>query len=171
MTARHGFFDTSLGTLMCVADGDRLAGVYFPDHRYPPEPADIGDDLGPEPSDALLTAAATELREYLRGERTAFGVPLAPRGDEFSLRVWQLLEEIPYGETVSYGELAIRLGKRALAQRVGQAVGHNPISVFIPCHRVLGADGSLTGYAGGLDRKRTLLALEEPDAAAAGRLF
>ena len=171
MGTRHGYFETSLGELLFVAEGHALAGVYFPDHRYPPAAEDIGEDLGRDPEDAVLVEAARQLREYLGGQRDAFDVPLAPRGDEFSQQVWDMLGDIPYGSTTTYGELALALGNRALAQRVGQAVGHNPVSIIIPCHRVVGADGSLTGYAGGLDRKRALLSLEEPEPAAAGRLF
>lgn len=171
MTVRHGSFETSLGSLLFVANGSSLAGVYFSDHRYPPNPEDIGDNLGSEPTDTVLEAAAAQLTEYLAGKRTVFDLELAPRGDDFSQQVWAMLSAIPFGSTTTYGELAVALGNRALAQRVGQAVGHNPVSVIIPCHRVVGADGSLTGYAGGLDRKRQLLRLEEPEPAAAGRLF
>ena len=95
-------------------------------------------------------------------------MPLVTRGDDFSERVWKLLREIPYGQTTTYGALAERLGDKSLAQRVGDAVGHNPLCVFIPCHRVVGANGALTGYAGGLKRKQFLLELEEPVGA---RLF
>lgn len=171
MSSRHSHYDTSLGTLLITASDDAVTGVYFDGHTYPPSDEAMGVDLGPEAGDPLLESAATELREYLAGQRTIFDVPLEPAGDEFSQRVWAMLREIPYGETVTYGSLALRLGNRGLAQRVGQAVGHNPVSIIIPCHRVLGADGSLTGYAGGLDRKRALLALEEPPASDAGRLF
>ncbi|MFF8817543.1 MULTISPECIES: methylated-DNA--[protein]-cysteine S-methyltransferase [Leucobacter] len=171
MSSRHGTFTTSLGDLLFVAEGDALTGVYFPEHRYPPEPEAIGEDLGTEPNDPVLTEAARQLRQYLAGDRVEFNIALAPQGDNFSQQVWAMLQQIPYGTTTTYGELAASLGNRALAQRVGQAVGHNPVSVVIPCHRVLGADGSLTGFAGGLERKRTLLALEEPAAADAGRLF
>ncbi|GAA1320883.1 methylated-DNA--[protein]-cysteine S-methyltransferase [Leucobacter albus] len=171
MHTRHGLVQTSLGELLLVASGDALVGVYFPDHRYPPEADEIGEALGHEPEDPVITQAARQLREYLAGERTEFDVPVAPRGDEFSRQVWSMLGKIPFGETSTYGALAEALGNRALAQRVGQAVGHNPVSIIVPCHRVLGADGSLTGYAGGLERKRVLLALEEPEAAVAGRLF
>lgn len=168
---RHGIFPTSLGDLLFTAEGDALTGIYFPDHRYPPSQETMGEDLGFEPEDTVLTETARQLREYLLGERTTFDVPLAPHGDDFSQQVWNILIDIPYGSTTTYGEIAVRLGNRALAQRVGQSVGHNPVSIIIPCHRVLGADGSLTGYAGGLDRKRTLLELEEPEPEAAGRLF
>ncbi|KAM9863303.1 methylated-DNA--[protein]-cysteine S-methyltransferase [Leucobacter sp. BZR 635] len=171
MGTRHGLFATSLGELLLVAEGPAIVGLYFADHRYPPHPEEIGEDLGSEPDDAPLGEAARQLREYLSGERTEFALALAPRGDEFSQQVWALLGNLPFGTTTTYGELAVALGNRALAQRVGQAVGHNPLCVLIPCHRVLGADGSLTGYAGGLDRKRVLLTLEEPAPESAGRLF
>ena len=168
---RHGLVPTSLGELLLVADGDALTGLYFSDHKYPPNPDDIGEDLGFEPEDATFAQAARELREYLAGERREFEIAVVPRGDDFSQQVWEILLAIPYGETRTYGWIAERLGNRALAQRVGQSVGHNPVSIIIPCHRIVGADGSLTGFAGGLERKRTLLALEEPPAEEAGRLF
>lgn len=168
---RHGVFATTIGELLLVADGDALLGLYFPDHKYPPKADEIGEDLGFEPDDATLADAARQLREYLAGERRDFEVKLAPRGDDFSQKVWEILLAIPFGETSTYGSIAIQLGNRALAQRVGQSVGHNPVSIIIPCHRVLGADGSLTGFAGGLEIKRTLLTIEEPSAEEAGRLF
>ena len=171
MVLRHGTFNSSLGELLIASEGDALVGLYFADHKHPPKPEDLGEDLGFEPHDETLQQVALQLREYLRGERRSFEFQIAPRGDDFSQAVWSLLSTIPYGESTTYGALAQQLGNRSLAQRVGQAVGHNPIMVVIPCHRVLGADGSLTGYAGGLDRKRELLQLEEPPAAVTDRLF
>ncbi|MGO3147521.1 MAG: methylated-DNA--[protein]-cysteine S-methyltransferase [Leucobacter sp.] len=171
MGARYGTFDTSIGALLLTAEDGALTGVYFPDHTYPPDAEAIGEDLGAEPADEVLRRAAKQLREYLAGTRNNFDLTLAPRGNAFSQQVWEILQQIPRGTTTTYGRIAEQLGNRALAQRVGQAVGHNPISIIIPCHRVVGADGSLTGFAGGLDRKRTLLALEEPSAEASGRLF
>lgn len=168
MTLRHATVDTGLGALLLVADDDALCGVYFPDHRHPPK--EVGEAAAVA-GDPVLSAAATQVREYLDGRRTGFELPLRPRGDDFSQQVWRMLQEIPYGRTTTYGALAARLGNPRLAQRVGQAVGRNPLSIVVPCHRVLGADGSLTGFAGGLDRKRALLALEEPAAAATDRLF
>lgn len=170
MTTRHAYIDTELGGMLLVAHDDALTGAYFEGQKYPPAADAIGDVVSIE-EDRLLAQAATEMCAYLAGERDSFDVPIAPQGDEFSQRVWQILLRIPYGETVTYGAIADELGSKALSQRVGQSVGHNPLSVIVPCHRVLGADGSLTGYAGGLDRKRALLALEEPDASEAGRLF
>lgn len=167
---RHAHAASPLGTLMYVADGDALTGVYFPGHRYPPRPDRIGEPVDAD-ADPVIGRAVGEMGEYLAGERDAFDVPVATDGDAFSEQVWGMLREIPYGETTTYGALAERLGNRALAQRVGQAVGHNPVSIIIPCHRVVGANGSLTGFAGGLDRKRRLLELEEPVDAHESRLF
>jgi methylated-DNA-[protein]-cysteine S-methyltransferase len=168
VTARHTRIGTALGELLLVADGGALTGLYFPQHRYPPKPETIGPFAGGA-GDPLFTAAAGELAEYLAGGRTSFDVPVAPVGDAFQQRVWKMLKQIPYGVTTTYGALADELGNRALAQTVGQAVGHNPISVIVPCHRVVGSDGKLTGYAGGLARKRFLLDLESADDA--DRLF
>lgn len=171
MLPRHASATTRLGELLLVADGDALTGVYFPDHTYPPRADAMGERIDDIEQDPLLDQAARELREYLAGDRRAFEVPVMTSGDPTSELVWRRLREIPYGETTTYGAIAAELGRPGLAQRVGQAVGHNPISIIIPCHRVLSADGSLTGYAGGLDRKRALLKLEEPEAAAQSRLF
>lgn len=186
MTTRHAYASTSLGELLLVADDgagpvgdtgagagtgtDALIGVYFEGHWYPPTAEEIGERVDPA-EDALLARTARQLREYLAGERREFDLPLRTSSDATSQRVWQRLRQIPYGETTTYGAIALELGNRNLAQRVGQAVGHNPISIIIPCHRVLGADGSLTGFAGGLDRKRALLDLEEPEPSSVGRLF
>lgn len=170
MSTRHTFASTSIGELLLVADGDALTGLYFEGHKYPPPADAIGEGVG-EVADPVLRRAAIEIQEYLAGERHEFSVPLAPVGDTFSQQVWRILLQIPYGETTTYGAIAEQLGNRSLAQRVGQSVGHNPISIIVPCHRVLGADGSLTGFAGGLERKRALLELEEPPASETGRLF
>ncbi|QPP05503.1 methylated-DNA--[protein]-cysteine S-methyltransferase [Streptomyces bathyalis] len=154
-SVRHTVFLSPLGALTLVADGDALTGVYFENHRRGPSP----DELGPRDA-AGFDEALRQLEEYFAGERQSFDLPLAPRGEPFQQRVWELLKKIPYGETRSYGVLARELGDRALAQAVGAANGRNPISVIVPCHRVVGADGALTGYAGGLERKRLLLELE-----------
>ncbi|WP_325168255.1 methylated-DNA--[protein]-cysteine S-methyltransferase [Corynebacterium macginleyi] len=113
-------------------------------------------------TDEMFVLAKVELDEFLAGERKTFDLPVRTPGYEFSERVWAMLREIPYGETTTYGALAERLGNGRLAQRVGQAVGRNPVSIVAPCHRVVGAGGSLTGYEGEPDRKRFLLELEEP---------
>ncbi len=167
---RHLRQETPLGELILVADAEALVGLYFPDHWYGSANGDFGPRVEPG-ADDLLDRAALQLLEYLAGERTSFDLQIAGRGDEFERSVWRLIDRIPYGETVTYGEMARELGDIALARRVGQAVGHNPISILVPCHRVVGADGNLTGYAGGLERKRFLLELEEPEAADRGQLF
>lgn len=161
---------TAAGEVTVVADDDVLTGIYFPGHWHLPDPESFGD-LVEADSAEVFVRTTTELDEYFAGERTSFDLPLRTHGNDFSERVWAMLTEIPFGTTTTYGELADRLGNRRLAQRVGQAVGHNPISIVIPCHRVVGADGSLTGYAGGLERKRFLLELEEPATVASSRLF
>ncbi|MFG2040649.1 methylated-DNA--[protein]-cysteine S-methyltransferase [Dactylosporangium sp. NPDC048998] len=169
-TRRHAFVGTTLGELLFVADGAALAGLYFPKHWYPPKESEIGERVEAN-ADPVIAEAARQVREYLAGSRRGFDVPVSTHGDEFSERVWALLRQIPYGQTTTYGALAERLGGKQLAQRVGQSVGHNPVSIVIPCHRVVGADGSLTGFAGGLTRKRALLEVEEPEEARAARLF
>lgn len=169
MTRRHALVPTDLGDLTMIADGPNLAAIYFPGHWHLPAESAYGDATTAD--DPVFAQTAEELAEYLAGERRDFDIPLATDGDAFSERVWAMLKEIPYGETTTYGTLATRLGNPRLAQRVGQCVGHNPISIIIPCHRVVGADGALTGYAGGLDRKRRLLELEEPREVRESRLF
>jgi methylated-DNA-[protein]-cysteine S-methyltransferase len=159
MTVRHTYAETRLGRLLLVAEGDSLTGVYYAHHWYPPSASHLGPEVA-ERVDPVLAHTADELRAYLTGRRRTFGVAVTTHGDDFSERVWTLLRDIPYGRTTTYGALASRLGDKTLAQRVGQAVGHNPLSIIVPCHRVVGANGSLTGYAGGLARKRALLELE-----------
>ncbi|MGW6283236.1 methylated-DNA--[protein]-cysteine S-methyltransferase [Kribbella sp. NPDC055071] len=155
---RHAIVSTRIGDLTLVASDNALVGVYFPHHWVKPTPEVLGHRV--EPTDPVIAAAASELDEYLTGARASFDIPTLLRGDEFQRRVWSVLEEIPYGETTTYGEIAARLGTQA--QAVGKAVGQNPLSIVIPCHRVVGKNGSLTGYAGGLKRKQFLLELEEP---------
>lgn len=148
--------DSPLGELRLVGGPEGLSAIDFSPFR---------DDLPgtPDHSDPLLVQAAAELAEYFAGQRSEFTVPLAPHGTEFQLRVWRELQRIDYGMTASYGELASRLGLPVGAARaVGAANGRNPLPIVIPCHRVIGADGSLTGYAGGTERKRILLELESP---------
>lgn len=170
MTTRHAVLDTPLGELTLVAEGDALTGLYFPHHWYRP----VMDTFGPRvaaDSDDVLAPACTQLTDYLAGDRTTFDLPIELHGDEAQQRVWHLLRKIPYGDTVTYGELAAALADGTTAQEVGQAVGRNPLSIIVPCHRVVGKNGQLTGYAGGLKRKQLLLELEEPAEARAARLF
>ncbi|QBF46987.1 methylated-DNA--[protein]-cysteine S-methyltransferase [Janibacter limosus] len=174
MTTRHARLPTRLGELTavldeaCTGEGPVLIGLYFPGHWTLPEGADHGPEVAPT-AEPVLGKLAAQLEEYLAGERRDFDIPIELRGGEHHQHVWALLEQIPHGETVSYGDLARETG--SAAQAVGRAVGANPISILVPCHRVIGADGSITGYAGGLDRKRALLALEEPPAEDRGALF
>lgn len=155
MRASYTTIDSPLGELTLVAHDGALAGLYFAEHARRPDPSTIGsrDDTG-------FQAAVEQLDEYFNGHRTDFDLPLAPRGEAFQRRVWELLRRIPYGETRSYGQLAAELGDAALARAVGAANARNPISIVVPCHRVVAADGALTGYAGGLVRKQYLLDLE-----------
>jgi methylated-DNA-[protein]-cysteine S-methyltransferase len=166
MQNRHQVVSTRLGDLTLVASDNVLIGVYFPHHWVKPTRATLGEQTT---SDPLLTEAARQLNQYFAGEVDTFDLPIELRGgDAFQQKVWALLDEIPRGETTTYGDLAERLGDKRLAQLVGKAVGSNPLSVIVPCHRVVGKNGKLTGYAGGLERKRFLLDLEE---AAPARLF
>jgi methylated-DNA-[protein]-cysteine S-methyltransferase len=169
MSATHTVIDSPFGELTLVARGGVLSGLYFPGHWYMPDADVFGvrSAQGFEP-------AERQLAEYFAGERTDFDLETTTAGDEFQRRVWELIERIPYGQTTTYGEIARELGDEpTLARKVGGAVGRNPLSVIVPCHRVVGKDGKLTGYAGGLERKRFLLELEAPDGAAEGdpRLF
>jgi O-6-methylguanine DNA methyltransferase len=154
-------FQSILGAVTLAADpGGALVYLGFRDNE--PRPRLLRSlsamDLTDDP--ALLAPVRTQLEAYFRGELRGFDLPLAPHGTPFQLQVWAELRKIPYGQTISYGELARRLGNPLLTRAVGTANGANPISIIVPCHRVIGADGSLTGYAGGLQLKRALLDLE-----------
>lgn len=166
MTAAHTTIDSPVGELTLVGEDGAMTGLYFTDHIRRPDAASFG-----QRAEHGFAAAARQLGEYFAGERTRFDLPLAPKGDAFQKKVWALLRGIPYGRTRTYGQLAEELGDRNLARAVGAANGQNPLSIIVPCHRVIGVDGNLVGYAGGLDRKRFLLALEEPAEARATRLF
>jgi methylated-DNA-[protein]-cysteine S-methyltransferase len=170
MTSRHTVIDSQLGELTLVADGNALTGVYFRHHWHPPTADALGEYVEPA-ADELFGRTGEQLREYFAGERTRFDLPIALVGDAARRRIWNLLSDIGYGQTKTYGELAAELSDGTTAYEVGQAVGRNPLSIVVPCHRVVGKDGTLTGYAGGLKRKRFLLELEEPAPATAGRLF
>lgn len=151
--------DSPIGELRLVAGPEALQAVEFSPYPGPGKDRPVGERDDDHP---VLRRTSAQLGEYFAGRRRDFDLPLAPEGTPFQQRVWQGLCAIGYGETTSYGELARRLGLTAAASRaVGLANGRNPIPVIVPCHRVIGADGRLTGYAGGLDRKRTLLELEQ----------
>ena len=155
----YAYHSSPIGTLQLVGEPEppavRLSGIYMEDHRRGPTPGrgwhDVSEAFG---------EVGRQLDEYFAGRRRQFDLPLAPSGSPFQLAVWEELRRIPWGTRVTYGELAARLGKPRSARAVGAAVGRNPISIVVPCHRVLGAGGRLTGYAGGLERKRILLDLE-----------
>jgi methylated-DNA-[protein]-cysteine S-methyltransferase len=162
--------DSPVGELTLVADDGGLTGVYFPHHWYRPDPATFG-----RPADAGFGEVKSQLTEYFAGQRQRFDLRLNACGDDFQRRVWELIGDIPYGQTATYGDLARdlarELGSQVLAKDVGAAVGRNPLSVIVPCHRVVGKDGRLTGYAGGLARKRFLLDLEDRAARPGAKLF
>ena len=154
-------YDSPLGGITLAADGDALTGLWFDGQRH------FGETLPADYNEAFLPVFAEAVRwldRYFSGEHPDSIPPLNPRGTPFRRLVWQQLLRIPYGQTMTYGELADRLsaqtGRRVSARAVGGAVGHNPVSLMIPCHRIVGADGSLTGYAGGTDRKKLLLQME-----------
>lgn len=148
-----------IGDLRVIASAEAVLAIEFSPFRGLADGRPIGDRDDANP---LLRSAVDQLDAYFARELTTFDLPLAPRGSEFQVKVWDQLAKIPYGETTSYGEIAHRLGHTNAASRaVGLANGKNPIPIVIPCHRVIGANGSLTGYAGGLDRKQTLLSLEQ----------
>jgi len=145
------------GTLVAVASAQGLRAVLWPGDR----PARAGLAAVPPAGESpVLDAFAAQLAEYATGSRQVFDVPLDLRGTPFQLAVWQELRGLGFGSTISYGELATALGRPAAARAVGAAVGRNPVSIVVPCHRVVGTDGSMTGFAGGLDTKRSLLRLE-----------
>lgn len=148
--------DTPLGPLTLVATDRGLAGVWFDGQKHHPGAIDAPVN----PAHPHLQSAAQALQAYWQGGAGAFTLPLDAPGTAFQRAVWQALGEIAPGRTSSYGEIARRIGRPLAVRAVGAAVGRNPISVIVPCHRVIGRDGSLTGYAGGLDRKQRLLALE-----------
>jgi len=161
MTPTHTTIDSPVGELTLVNSDGALSGLYFPGHWYMPD----ADAFGTR-SEQGFEVAERQLAEYFAGARTGFDLPTATAGDEFQRRVWELIDRIPYGQTTTYGEMARELGDPTLARKVGGAVGRNPISIVVPCHRVVGKDGKLTGYAGGLERKRLLLELEGADVVA-----
>ena len=151
-------FDTPIGTLRLVGDERRLERVDLPNTAVRQPDAGWRERRSALP--AALDAAKRQLVEYFDGTLRDFDLPLAPHGTAFQCRVWEELRSISYGETISYGELARRIGKPTASRAVGAANGRNPLAIVVPCHRVIGADGTLTGYGGGLPVKQALLALE-----------
>lgn len=153
---RYCMHDSPVGLLLLAADDAALVAIEFPSSRHPVR---RGADWT-EGDNAVLRRARQQLDEYFAGSRTRFDLPLEPRGTEFQRGVWMALAGIPYGETVSYAQLAARVGKPSAMRAVGAANGRNPLPIVLPCHRVIGADGSLTGFGGGLPTKQFLLELE-----------
>ncbi|MGY1619264.1 methylated-DNA--[protein]-cysteine S-methyltransferase [Geodermatophilus sp. SYSU D00691] len=153
MGRTHTVVPSPIGPLVVVRDGDVLVRLHL-------EPPGATADLGPRDDGGDVAA---QLGEYFAGERTAFDLPLRPAGSAFELAVWEQLAAIPYGGTRSYGAVAAAVGEPGGAQAVGLACGRNPLAIVVPCHRVVGADGSLVGFGGGLPRKRFLLDLEQRD--------
>jgi len=150
------YLDTTIGRVGIVEENGALTRLLLPGEAAPREALP-----GETP---LLRKAARELSEYFAGRQKTFDLPLAPEGTAFQKRVWEALGAIPYGRTCSYGDIAAAIGSPRAGRAVGGANHRNPLPILIPCHRVVGADGSLTGYGGGLDVKRALLGLENPDA-------
>jgi methylated-DNA-[protein]-cysteine S-methyltransferase len=165
MTTFYTTFESPVGPLLLMSDGTSLTGVHTDNDKHRPavRPDWICDD-----SVAPFAQTIAQLRAYFDGALTGFDLPLAPQGTEFQMTVWRELCNIPFGETISYAELARRIGRPTASRAVGHSNARNPISIIVPCHRVIGADQSLTGYAGGLERKRALLALEGRNAGTRG---
>ena len=162
----HFFMESPLGTLTLVHTDGTLSGLYMPDHLRGPGLEALGSRAR-----SGFETVVEQLHEYFNGRRTQFTLPIAATGTAFQRRIWDLLRAIPYGETRTYAQLADTIGNRAAIRAVGLANGRNPISIVVPCHRVVGSDGSLTGYAGGLDRKRFLLDLENAPVSRQARLL
>lgn len=153
----HTTLPSPLGDLLLTDHGAGLSGVYFPGHR-----AGRGPTPGPgwREDVAPFVVAAAQLDAYLAGDRDVFDLVIDPRGTDFQRQVWTVLRELPYGTTTTYGDVARRIGRPTASRAVAAAVGANPLSLVVPCHRVIGGDGALTGYAGGVERKAWLLARE-----------
>jgi len=156
----HTVIDSAVGPLTLVAQEGSIVGLYMNLQRHRPDDGELGRPDRRGRTTEPFKAAADQLDAYFAGALTRFTLPLAPQGSQFQQRVWAALLEIPYGETESYGELAERIGSPGAARAVGLANGKNPIGIVIPCHRVVGSNGNLTGYGGGLERKKQLLDLE-----------
>lgn len=150
----YRYYKSPVGPLLLTAENSSLTGVHFAKGRSLPVPSDSIRDENADP----FTEAARQLEQYFLGERTKFDIPLCLNGSDFEVRAWQALSLIPFGETISYKEQALRI--RSVPRAVGLANGRNPVAIIVPCHRVIGADGKLVGYGGGVERKRALLEFE-----------
>ena len=154
----HTTIENTLGQILLVSDGSALTGLFFRDGKHYPE---LGPDWRPAPDHPIFQVVETQLAEYLSRKRREFEILQRPKGTPFQKMVWTAIGAIPFGATASYRDIAKKVGNLKSARAVGAAAGRNPIPVIIPCHRVVGQDGSLTGYGGGLERKRVLLDLEK----------
>jgi methylated-DNA-[protein]-cysteine S-methyltransferase len=157
MSEAYTTIASPLGELMLTAADGELTGLYMPAEAHDPPAGAVRDD-------GAFTTVRRQLEEYFAGERRMFDLLVSPAGTPFQQRVWAELQRIGYGETISYAELAARIGRPTAIRAAGAANGANPVSIIIPCHRVIGSDGSLTGYGGGIEAKRALLDLERPSA-------
>ncbi|WP_067450580.1 methylated-DNA--[protein]-cysteine S-methyltransferase [Actinomadura macra] len=164
MEPTHAVLDSPIGPLTAVVIDGGLSGLYMDKQRHRPAEETFG---APTENRETFAAVAEQLDAYFAGDLTEFDLPLNMRGTPFQSRVWAALQEIPYGQTITYGELAVEIGKPSASRAVGLANGKNPISVIVPCHRVVGSTGDLTGYGGGLERKRHLLDFERKTLGAA----
>jgi methylated-DNA-[protein]-cysteine S-methyltransferase len=169
MEPTHVVIDSPVGPLTLVAIDGALSGLYMVKQRHRPAEETFG--APGDPAAEPFAATAEQLTAYFAGELTEFDLPLNLRGTPFQGRVWAALRQIPYGETTTYGELATELGQPTASRAVGLANGKNPVGVIVPCHRVVGSTGSLTGYGGGLDRKRYLLDFERKARSTENALF
>jgi methylated-DNA-[protein]-cysteine S-methyltransferase len=153
----YDLYESPYGQMLLVAEGESLSGVYFEGQKYH---AKVEPEWRRDANHAPVRQAARELAEYFGGERKVFETALAPAGTPFQQCVWKAISTVGFGDTITYSELARRAGCAGSARAAGAATGRNPLTIIVPCHRIVGTSGSLTGYAGGLDRKRALLALE-----------
>jgi methylated-DNA-[protein]-cysteine S-methyltransferase len=156
----RGWFSSPVGPILAVVASDGLTELRFASGRHALEPAAIGAPSVPGAERELWTLVERQLGEYFLGQRQSFDLPLAPRGTAFQRAVWAALSEIPFGETRSYAEIAARVGRPTATRAVGAANGQNPVAIIVPCHRVIGKNGTLTGYAGGIEVKEKLLRFE-----------
>ena len=154
---RYARLKTPLGTLIAIAAGGVVTGLHFDGGRHAPV---IAPEWREDPYASPLRECAEQLADYFAGKRQCFDLPVAPRGTPFQQRVWREIAKVPYGATITYAELAVRAGAPGSARAAGAATGRNPLAIVVPCHRIVGSGGALTGYAGGLPRKVGLLALE-----------
>lgn len=167
MTQHSCHLDSPIGRLHLWTRGDALAGIYFTEHKG--APAAATPSAPAHPAHPALAAACRQLTEYFAGERRAFDLPVDAQGTAFQRAVWRALAEIPFGATITYAALARAIGQPSAVRAVGAANGRNPLSIIVPCHRVIGSDGTLTGYAGGVMNKRWLLDHERRVMAGDGR--